>query len=66
VDRERLIIWLALVVAVGWFVSLMADILVKEYEPPAAVHAIMMAAVTAVLGREFIKRVNGGKNGSTA
>lgn len=46
----------ALVVAVVWATSFVADILVKTYTPPNEVHLALMVVLGGVFGSQFIRR----------
>lgn len=50
---------IALVVTVVWAASFLADIALSSYEPPAALHAIMMTVAGAAFAGSVVK-----KNGS--
>lgn len=44
---------LAYVIIVSWAISFLVDIIVRDYDPPATVHALMMM----VAGSVFVKSV---------
>lgn len=50
---------LAIVISVAWAVSFITDIIVKGYDPPASVHALMMMVAGAVFGEGLLKSRNG-------
>lgn len=54
---------LAVVITIAWAISFMIDIVIKEYDPPASVHALMMIVAGAVFGEGLI-RTRTGKNGT--
>jgi hypothetical protein len=58
-DRERLALWIALIITVVWTASLVVDGFVESYDPPATVHALMMI----VAGWAFGERLLGKRNG---
>jgi hypothetical protein len=50
---------LAYVITAFWALSFLVDIIVKTYDPPASVHALMMIVAGAVFGEGLIKTRNG-------
>lgn len=60
VDRlpSWLIIAIVVVVALVWTVSMVADIFLADYSPPAALHGAMTAVVGGVLGTRFVGNKN--------
>lgn len=55
---------LAGVITTAWAVSFIVDIIVKPYDPPASIHALMMMVAGAVFG-EGLLNVRGNGNGGT-
>lgn len=50
---------LAGVITTAWGVSFITDIVVKNYDPPASVHALMMMVAGAVFGEGLLKNRSG-------
>lgn len=63
-NNNRIATWVAVIVTVAWAVSFVVDILVKDYDPSASVHALMMMVAGAVFGEGLIKTRSG--NGKSA
>ena len=53
--NNRIATNLAIVITILWAISFIVDIVVKEYDPPATVHALMMIVAGAVFGEGFLK-----------
>lgn len=49
---------LAIVITISWAISFLVDIFVKEYDPSASVHALMMMVAGAVFGEGLINTRN--------
>ena len=50
---------LAVLITAAWAVSFILDIVVKEYDPPASVHALMMIVAGGVFGEGLIRTRTG-------
>jgi len=48
--------FIALVVTVVWAASFVADVMMKNYNPPAQIHAVMLAIVGALFGFQVVHR----------
>lgn len=46
----------AIVILVAWSISFIADIVIVKYDPPASVHAAMMAVVGSVFVSSAFKK----------
>lgn len=56
---------LAIVITIVWAISFIVDVLVKGYDPPASVHALMMMVAGAVFGEGLLKTRKGNGAGRT-
>jgi hypothetical protein len=54
-SNNRIAMALAVVITVAWALSFFIDIVVKVYDPPASVHALMMIVAGAVFGEGLLK-----------
>lgn len=54
-SNNRIAFILAIVITAAWAISFIVDIVVKEYDPPASVHALMMIVAGAVFGEGLLK-----------
>lgn len=59
---DRIVNIIACVITAVWAVSFVADIFVKDYEPSAYIHVIMMTVAGAAFGKTIVLR--NGKNGN--
>jgi hypothetical protein len=55
-SNNRIAAWLAIVITAVWAISFLVDIVIKTYDPPASVHALMMLAAGAIFGEGLLKR----------
>jgi hypothetical protein len=53
---ERLVRIIVLSVTGMWIVSMIAELFISDYDPPASVHVAMMAVVGAATGRYIVMR----------
>ncbi len=60
--QERAATAIAVVITIVWAISSIADIAMSTYEPPAAMHPIMLALVGSFFTVSVVRR-NGGSNG---
>lgn len=58
VSGDRAAVVIALVVTAVWVASCVADAVVAAYDPPATVHALMMAVAGWAFGQRYFGRPN--------
>lgn len=55
-DRGKTAQWVAILIAVVWTVSFVADLLLPRYDPPASVQAALVLALGFLFGSELTGR----------
>ena len=64
-SNNKVAIGLAIVITVAWAISFLVDIVVKAYDPPPSVHALMMIVAGSVFGEGLLRSRNGNGNGTS-
>lgn len=54
--RNSFIDILGWIITIAWAASLIADAVLKDYDPPISIHAVMMLVAGAAFGGQFIKK----------
>jgi hypothetical protein len=57
--RRSYVDFLAWMITIFWGGSFLADMTLKEYDPPAAIHALMTIVAGAAFGGTLLKAKNG-------
>lgn len=52
---QKIRLFLAGVITIAWAISFIVDIRVKDYEPPASLHPLMMIVAGAVFGEGLVR-----------
>lgn len=58
---NRMVTLLAYVIIGAWAISFLADLIVRTYDPPPTVHALMMALAGSAFVRSAYKKDSNGK-----